>query len=125
MGFTHTKFSIPQDVHIEYCPKGNIENDSLPKVVLFPLMAVLEGGVRFPVDSFLLRTLSFYELSLDQCLPNFYRVVNSLRLTYHDINFMYGCCGSLKNGYYLKILDLVVRLISCLLNSKGILWGIS
>ena len=77
MGFAHllgigttvaafkTGFNIPQDVDIEYCPKGNIENDRRPRVVFFPLMAILDGGVRFLVDPMLLRTLSFYGLILN------------------------------------------------------------
>ena len=71
-----TRFNIPYDVNISYFHEGDIEDERLPHVVLFPLMSILEGGVRFPVDPFLLRTLSFYELSPDQCLPNFYKVVN-------------------------------------------------
>ena len=74
-------------------------------------MSILEDGVRFLVDPILLMTLSFYGLSLDQCLPNFYRVVNSmirlnnlygLRHNHHDINFKYSICGGLKTSYYLK-----------------------
>ena len=72
-------------------------------------------------------TLSFYGLSLDQCLPNFYRVVNSmirlnnlygLRHNHHDINFKYSICGGLKTSYYLKIHNPTVRLILCLFNSN-------
>ena len=90
-------------------------------------MSILEGGVRFPVDPLLLRILSFYELSLDQCLPNFYRVVNcvgrlnrlyGLNLTHHDINFLYAIWGSLKHGSYLQTRNIMVRLISCLPNSN-------
>lgn len=77
-------------------------------------MAVLEGGVRFPLDPLLLETFRFYELSPNQCLPNFYRVVRgvsqlnkllNLRLTHHNINFLCNCCGSLNYGYYLKVWD--------------------
>ena len=90
-------------------------------------MSILEGGVRFPVDPLLLRTLSFYELSPDQCLPNFYRIVNcvgrlnrlyGLSLTHHDINFLYAIQGSLKHGYYLQTQNKMFRLISCLLDSN-------
>lgn len=35
------------------------------RVIFIPLMAVLEGGVRFPLDPLLLGTLRFYELSHD------------------------------------------------------------
>ena len=93
------RFNIPRDVNISYCHKGDIVDQRLPHVVFFPLMSILEGGVRFPVDPLLLRTFSFYGLSLDQCLPNFYKVVNyvgclnqlyGLSLTHHDINFLYA-----------------------------------
>ena len=85
------------------------------------------GGVRFPVDPLLLRTLYFYGLSPDQCLPNFYRVVNcvgclnrlyDLYLTHHGINFLYAIRGSLRNGYYLQTQNTMVRLISCLPDSN-------
>ena len=42
-----------------------IENDRWPGLIFLPLMAVLEGGVRFPLDHFLLKILNFYKLSLD------------------------------------------------------------
>ena len=84
-----TRFNIPHDVNISYFHEGDIEDQTLPQVVLFPLMAILEGGVRFSVDPHLLRTLSFYELSPDQCLPNFYRVVN--------------CVGRLNRLYKLNL----------------------
>ena len=66
-------YNIPHDVEISYCHEGYIEDHSLPYVIFFPLKSILEGGVRFPVDPLLLRTLSFYDLSPDQCLPNFYK----------------------------------------------------
>ena len=57
------RFNIPRDVNISYCHKGDIEEQRLPHLVFFPLMSILEGGVRFPIDHMLLRTLSFYGLS--------------------------------------------------------------
>ena len=114
-------------MNISYCHEGDIENQILPHVVFFPLMSILEGGVRFPVDPLLLRTLSFYGLNPDQCLPNFYRVVNcvgrlnqlyDLNLTHHGINFLYAIHGSLRNGYYLQTQNTMVRLISCLPDSN-------
>ena len=123
----NVRFNIPLDVDISYCQEGDIKDQRLPHVVFFPLMSILEGGVRFPVDPLLLRTLSFYELSPDQCLPNFYRVINcvghlnrlyGLSLTHHDINFLYAIQGSLKHGYYLQTQNTMFRLISCLLDSN-------
>ena len=117
------RFNIPQDVIVEFCPERDIENDRLSKVVFFPLMSILKDGVRFLVDPILLRTLSFYSLCPYQCLPNFYKVVNSvirlnnlygLGLNHRDINIMYSINGGLNTSYYLKIRNPTVGLISCL-----------
>ena len=70
------RFKIPRDVNISCCHEGDIEDQRLPHVVFFPLMPILKGKVRFLVDPLLLRTLSFYGLSPNQSLPNFYRVVS-------------------------------------------------
>ena len=121
------RYNIPRDVEISYCHEGNITDQRLPHVVFFPLMSILEGGVRFLVDPLLLRTLSFYSLSLDLCSPNFYKVVNcvgrlnrlyGLSLTHHNINFLYAIWGSLKHRYYLQTRNTMVRLISSLPDSN-------
>ena len=71
-------YDIPGDVDIAYCHEGDIAllTHSNPNVAFFPLMPILEGGVRFPVDLLIIGTLRFYGLCLDQLLPNFYRVVS-------------------------------------------------
>ena len=133
MGFAHlvntdatveafkSKYNIPRDVFIEHYQEWNIKDKRVQMVIFIPLMANLEGSVRFVLESLLLGALRFYGLGPDQCLPNFYRVIGcvsrlnrvySLRLTHHDISFLYSCFGSLKNGYYLKIWDPQIRLIS-------------
>lgn len=84
------------------------------------------------MDPLLLRTFSFYGLCPNQLPPNFYRVAScvsqlnnlyGLCLDYHDINFMYNVCGNTRSGYYLKVRDIVVRPISCILDSKKNLAG--
>ena len=121
------RYNIPCDVEISYCHRGETTDQRLPEVMFFPLMSILEGGVRFLVDLLLLRTFYFYGLSLDQCLPNFYRVVNcvgrlnrlyGLSLTHHDINFLYAIRGSLKHEYYLQTRNTIVRLMSYLPDSN-------
>ena len=91
-------------------------------IAFFPLMAILEGGVRFIVG-----TLRFYGLCPDQLPLNFYRVVSyvsrlnqiyGLQLNRHDIHFMYSLCSNIKSNYYLKVKDVRVRLISCLPDSN-------
>ena len=90
-------------------------------------MSILEGGVRFHVDPFIIGTFRFYGLCPDQLPPNFYRVMScvnrlnqiyGLQLNHHDINFMYSLCGNIKSNYYLKVRDVRVRLISCLPDSN-------
>ena len=126
------RYNIPRDVEILYCHEGDIEDQRLPHVVFFSLMSILEGGVRFLVDPSLLRTFSFYCLSPDQCLSNFYKVVRcvgclnqlfGLSLTHHDINFLYAIQGSLKLDYYLQTWSTMVRFISCLPDSSRNLVG--
>ena len=83
MGFSHllntnadveafkTKFNIPRDVHIAYCHKGDIEDQRLLWVVFFPLMAILKGKVRFPVDPLYLGPSSFIGLAPTSACPIF------------------------------------------------------
>ena len=93
--FFKVRFNIPRDVNILYCHDVDI--------------------------LYCHRTLSFYGLSPNQCLPNFHIVVNcvghlnqlySLSLTHYDNNFLYAIQGSLKNGYYLQTQNITVKLIS-------------
>ena len=116
------RFNVPCDINISYCHEGEIQDQKLPHIVFFPFMSILEGGVRFPIDPLLLKTLSFYGLNPDQCLPNFYRDVNyvgrlnrlyGLNLTHYDNNFLYAIQGSLKNEYYLQTRNTMIKFISC------------
>lgn len=121
------KFDIPNDVEVAYCHESEFELYRGEQTAFFPLMEILEGGVRFLVDPPLLDTLRYYGLCPDQLPPNFYRVVScvsrlnhtfGLQLNYHDINHMYSLCGNKNTNYYLKVRDKRVRLISCLLDSN-------
>ena len=121
------RYNIHRDIEISYYHEGDIEDQRLPHVMFFPLMSILEGKVRFPVDPLLLRTHNFYSCSQYQCSPNFYSVVSyvgrlnrlyGLSLTHNDINFLYAIRGSLKLGYYLQTQNTMVRLISYLLDSN-------
>lgn len=44
------RFNIPLDVDVAYCHEDNIALEQRPHVVFFPLMSILEGGVRLPID---------------------------------------------------------------------------
>ena len=118
-------YDVPEDVDITYCHKGDIDIQRRRDVntVFFPLMAILKGRIRFPVDPLIIGTFRFYDLCPDQLPPNFYQVVScvsrlnqlfGLQLNHHDINFMYSLCENIDSDYYLKTRDNRVWLISCL-----------
>ena len=71
-------FNILEDVNVAYCHESEIalHRRSGSNTTFFPLMTILEGGVRFPVDPLLLNTLRFYGLCPDQLPPNFFRVAS-------------------------------------------------
>ena len=114
------KFDIPNDVEVAYCHKSEITLHRGANTIFFPLMTILEGGVRFVVDPLLLNTLRYYGLCLDQLPTNLYWVVSyvnrlnqtfNLQLDHHDINHMYSLCGNKRTNYYLKVRDMRVQLI--------------
>ena len=122
-------YGVPRDVDIAYCHQGDIEIHRRcgTNTIFFPLMSILKGGIRFPVDPLVIGTLRFYGLYCDQLPSNFFQVVScvnrlnqlfGLQLDHHDINFMYSLCGNIESDYYLKTRDNRVRLISCLPDSK-------
>ena len=108
------KFDIPDDVEVAYCHESEIALHRGRDTAFFPLMAILEGGVRFLMDPLLVNTLRYYGLCPDQLPLNFYRVVNcvsrlnhtfDLQLDHHDVNHMYSLCGNKNTKYYLKVRD--------------------
>ena len=120
-------YSVPDDVEVMYCHESEIALQRGEGIAFFPLMSILEGRIRFPIDPLLLNTLRYYGLSPDQLPPNFYQVVScvsrlnqmfGLQLDHHDINHMYSLCGKKKSNYYLNVRDMRVQLISCLPDSN-------
>ena len=100
-------FSVPDDVEMAYCHESEIALHRGAGMAFFPLMSILEGRVRFPIDPLLLNTLRYYGLSAEQLPSNFYRVVScvgrlnqmfGLQLDHHDINHMYSLCGKKKSN---------------------------
>ena len=124
-------YGVPKDVDIAYCHQGDIEIQRRrgTNTVFFPLMSILKGGIRFPVNPLVIGTLRFYGLCPNQLPPppNFFQVVSyvnrlnqlfDLQLDHHDINFMYSLCDNIESDYYLKTRDNKVWLISCLPDSN-------
>jgi len=67
-------FNIPGDVDVAYCHESDIalHRHFGSNTVFFPLLAILEGRVRFPEDPLILSTLRFYGLHPNQLPSNFY-----------------------------------------------------
>ena len=59
-----TVYDVPGDVDIAYCHESDIalHSCSNPNIVFFPLIVILEGGLRFLIDPLILGTLRFYGL---------------------------------------------------------------
>ena len=53
-----SKFGIPSAVDVAYCHESDTELHRGQGTVFFPLMSILEGGVRFPVYPLLISTLT-------------------------------------------------------------------
>ena len=126
--FLHTIRYISYDT---YCVSYNTDNYG-PRVVFFSLMAILEGGFDFPWTPYCLEHLVFTTFAQ----TNFHWIsikwwvvwvgltaCTGLGLNHHDINFLYNICGGSRMGYYLKVWDTVIQLISCLLDSNMNLSG--
>ena len=60
-------YNVLKDVDIAYFHEGdiNLHRHIGLNTVFFPLMAILKGGVRFPLDPPIVGTLRFYGLCLD------------------------------------------------------------
>ena len=65
-------YNVPDDVDVAYSHESEIALHRGVNTAFFPLMEILEGGVRFPVDPPLLNTFRYYGLCPDQLPPNFY-----------------------------------------------------
>ena len=60
-------YGVLGNVDIAYCHQGDIEIQRRcgTNIVFFPLMSILEGGIRFPIDPLVVGTLRFYGLCPD------------------------------------------------------------
>ena len=65
------KYNVPHNIENSYSYEGDIEDKRLCHIVFFLLVSILEGGVRFPVDPMLLRTLSILALAPTSVCPTF------------------------------------------------------
>lgn len=121
MATFRSRYEIPDDVTTvlayEDALRESPDNDTLH----IPMVAVVEGGIKFPLAPLLRQVLAFYRLSPMQVSANFFRVVmgiNTLNqmlgtsLGLHDIHHLYSISRT-KDAltYYLKSRDSRRRLV--------------
>lgn len=123
------KYGIPPNVFIRSPFPGESLDEGSPEAMPFPTIAIVEGGVRFPLDPLLVLFLSFANLFPLQCAPNLFRIVMGVatlnRLLGMDLRvFDILSCYYLmplnqqKSDYYLKSRDLNRLLVHYLLDSN-------
>ena len=114
------KYNFPEDVEVRYCPKSETILSKGECRVVIPLVAIVEGGFRIPMSDLLTNFLRHFKVCPDQCTPNVFRIVNSvdtlnkklgLKLTEHDINYIYSFQDSKTSEFYFNIWHGEVRLI--------------
>jgi hypothetical protein len=74
MAVFHHLYEIPNNVGLRYVHWSDALPPSLGEL-LIPVMAVVEGGVRFPIDPLLADFLNYFSLSPTQVNPNIFRIV--------------------------------------------------
>ena len=121
------KYHIPQEVSVRYCSTEGVAFDQKVGEVVIPMIAFIEGGMTVPMGRIIKDYLRAHRLCLQQCAPNFFRVLGSidaldrhlgLGLTWYDVAHLYEGHIETRVGFYLKSRSSVVKLISCLSKSN-------
>ena len=121
------KYHIPQGVSLLYCALDQVLTHRNKEEVVIPLIAFIEKGMMLPMGRVTRDYLIAHRLCPHQCAPNLFRVLGNvdalneqigLRLTWHDVVYMYECHALADSGYYLKSRSSIVRLVSCLPKSN-------
>uniref|UniRef100_A0A2N9ENV8 Uncharacterized protein n=1 Tax=Fagus sylvatica TaxID=28930 RepID=A0A2N9ENV8_FAGSY len=115
-------YGVPDDVHLEY----RYWKDTLtgePGDLILPMVAIIEGGVRFPLNPLLTNFLDYFNLSPTQINPNIFRIIMGvvklncrlgLDLTVHDIIATYSLRTSGHEAYSLRLWDVENTLVNSL-----------
>ena len=83
--------------------------------------------MRIPMDRVIKDYPIAYRLASTQCAQNMFRILGNvdaltekmgMNLSHHDVNWVYNCHKLTVQGYYLKIREPAIRLISCLPESN-------
>jgi len=122
-----TLYKIPPGVGIRYFKEGEWQEKRQKGKVVIPMIAFIEGGITIPMGTVTRDYLRAHRLAPTQYAPNVFRILGcvdalnekmGLRLTHHDINWVYHLHHLKGQGYYLKSRYLEVRLIQCLPDSN-------
>ncbi len=118
----HHHYGVLDDVHLEY----RYWEDTLPGEpgdLILPVVAIIKGGVRFPLDPLLTNFLDYFNLSPTQINLNIFRIIMGmvelnrrlgLDLTVHDIIATYTLCTSGHEAYSLRQRDVENTLVNSL-----------
>ena len=99
MGSFRTKYRIPPTVGMRYAAQEEWVGARKIGEVVIPMIAFIEGGITIPMGTITRNYLRFFRLSLTQCAPNMFRVLESIKalnermnlnLTHHDVNWVYN-----------------------------------
>uniref|UniRef100_A0A2N9FXK3 Uncharacterized protein n=1 Tax=Fagus sylvatica TaxID=28930 RepID=A0A2N9FXK3_FAGSY len=122
MAIFRRHYGVLDDVYLEY---KFWENAILgePGDLIIPLVAIIEGGVHFPMDPLLANFLNYFNLSPTQISPNVFRIVMGmvelnrrlgLNLTVYDIIVSYTLRTSQSEAYSLRPRDIYNTLVNSL-----------
>uniref|UniRef100_A0A2N9ER21 Uncharacterized protein n=1 Tax=Fagus sylvatica TaxID=28930 RepID=A0A2N9ER21_FAGSY len=115
-------YGVPDDVYLEY----RFWEDAItgePGDLIIPVVAIIEGGVRFPMDPLLADFLDYFRISPSQISPNIFRIVNGVaelnrrlgfNLTVHDIIATYFLRTTQHEAFSLRPRDISNTLVNSL-----------
>ena len=121
------KYHIPQEVSIRYCSTEGLAFDREVGEVIIPMFVFIEGGMTIPMGRITRDYLRAHRLCLQQCAPNFFRVLGAidaldrhlgLGLTWYDVAHLYEGHIEAQVEFYLKAQSSVAKLITCLPKSN-------
>uniref|UniRef100_A0A2N9GH65 Uncharacterized protein n=1 Tax=Fagus sylvatica TaxID=28930 RepID=A0A2N9GH65_FAGSY len=113
-------YGVPNDVYLEYRFWENAITGE-PGDLIIPVVAIIEGGVRFPIDPLLADFLDYFRISPTQISPNIFRIVNGVaelnrrlgfNLTVHDIVATYFLRTTQHEAFSLRPRDVNNTLVN-------------
>ena len=121
------KYHILQGVSLRYCAPDQVLTHKNEGEVVIPIIVFIEGGMTLPMGRVTKDYLIAHRLCPHQCTLNLFKVLGNvdalnkqmdLRLTWHDVVYMYKCHLLVDSGYYLNSRSSIVRLVLCLPKSN-------